>query len=534
MNNPFERIVDLSAEKRALLDEIFKDEGLSLASLPIPRLTKTRKLIPCSFAQQRLWFLDRMGLSSSVYNTPFAATVTGPLEVDVLRRVLTEINRRHEALRTRFVVVDGQPVQAVSPESSVDLNDVDLTGLPKRGQDAEARRLVTEDVNKPFDLEEGPLFRASLLRLQEEHHILVLTMHHIVTDGWSLGVLYGELVALYGAFLNENPSPLPELPIQYGDFAVWQREWLRGQVLEEQLSYWKQRLAGAPPVLELPSDRPRPNIQAFRGSRMSVKLSKALSEQIKALSRREGTTLFMTLLAAYQVLLHRYTGQEDIVVGALVPTHRNRTETEGLIGFFVNTLVMRTSLSDDPTFTELLGRVRKICLDAYAHQDLPFEKLVEELRPERDLSRNPLFQTWFDVMDDWTVTKELPGLTFRPMEVDQHVAKADVGVSMRDSDDGINGTCEYNTDLFDSSTIERLLAHFQTILEGVVDDPGLRVSEIPLMRERELKQLLVEWNDTNREYPSDQGIHELFEAQVKEHPIQLPSFWVMISSLILS
>jgi non-ribosomal peptide synthetase component F len=344
------------------------------------------------------------------YNIPAGVRLTGSLHVMALKQSLNEIVRRHEALRTSFTTVNGEAVQVITQTSTLLLPIVNLSELPQAEQQAEVERLATAAAQGSFDLAQGPLLRATLLQLNETEHILLLTMHHIVSDGWSMGVFIRELAALYCAFSNEKPSPLPELPIQYADFAHWQRQWLQGEVLEEQLSYWKQQLNNAPPVLELPTDRPRPPIQSYQGAIASLVLCESLSQKLKFLSQRSGVTLFMILLAAFQTLLYRYTGQSDICIGSPI-ANRNRSETEGLIGFFVNTLVLRTDLSGNPSFQELLGRVREVALGAYAHQDLPFEQLVEALQPERSLSHQPLFQVMFILQNSPMPSLELPGLT---------------------------------------------------------------------------------------------------------------------------
>ena len=332
-----------------------------------------------------------------------------------------------------------------------------------------------------------------------------------------MGVLYHELSVLYQAFANAETSPLADLPIQYADFAAWQREWLQGEVLESQLSYWKKQLDGAPVVLNLPTDRPRPTMQSFRGARQSVELSTELTQGLKTLSRKEGVTLYMTLLAAFQTLLHRYTGQDDIVVGSPI-ANRNRIEIEGLIGFFVNTLVLRTDHSGNPTFRELLRRVREMALEAYAHQDLPFEKLVEELRPDRDLSRSPLFQVMFVFQNAPARELSFKGLNVSPVRVAGETAKFDLTLSVNEVPAGLRASLQYSTDLFDEATITRLLGHFEILLEGIVANPEQRISELPLLTEAEKHQLLVEWNDTKRDYPSDKCIHQLFEEQVERTP----------------
>ncbi|MGH9893434.1 MAG: condensation domain-containing protein, partial [bacterium] len=346
-----------------------------------------------SFAQQRLWFLDQLEPDSSVYNVSSALRLRGPLNVAPLQRSLNEIVRRHEALRTVFPAVEGRPVQVVSPSLVLPLPVVDLSDRPTREREDKALRLANREVQLPFDLARGPLFRPTLLRLATDDHILVLTLHHIVSDDWSMGVLYRELTVLYEAFSQGRSSPLAELPVQYSDFTRRQHEELHGEALAQQLSYWKAQLEGIS-TLQLPTDRPRPAVESFRGAHQSIVLSKELTDAVKALSRREKATLFMTLLAAFQVLLCRYTGQEDIVVGTPI-ANRSRVEFEGLIGFFLNTLALRADLSGNPSFLELLARVREVAFEAYAHQELPFEKLVEELQPERSLSRNPLFQVLF-------------------------------------------------------------------------------------------------------------------------------------------
>jgi len=473
--------------------------------------------LPLSFAQQRLWFLDQLAPGNLFYNIPMAVRLKGRLDVAALERSLNEIVRRHEPLRTTFETVRGKPVQVIAPELILPLPVVDLTDLPEAEREVEAQRRAQEEVRQPFDLAEGPLLRAQLLKLDEEDHVALLTMHHIVSDGWSMGVLVREIAALYGAFSAGKPSPLPDLPIQYADFAHWQREWLQGEVLETQLDHWKQQLSDSPPVLELPTDRPRPAVQTSQGATQSFTLPKGLSESLKTLGREERATLFMTLLAAFQSLLYRYTGQEDISIGTPI-ANRTRGEIEGLIGFFVNTLVMRTDFSGDPSFEELLARVREVALDAYAHQDLPFETLVEELQPQRDLSHTPLFQVMF-VLDTAPMgTLELPGLTLSPVEVSSGTATFDLTLSMTSGPAGLGGYVEYNTDLFDRATIERMVGHFQTLLEGIVTNPEQPISRLPILTEAEQQQLLVGWNETAIDFPRETCIHHLFEAQVEARP----------------
>jgi len=481
--------------------------------------------LPLSFAQQRLWFLDQLKPGNSTYNIPAAMRLRGPLNVAALEQSLNEIVRRHEALRTTFASVEGQPIQIISPPEPFTLSIADLRQLPETEREPEARRLATEEARRPFDLAQGPLLRTTLLRLGEEEHVLLLTMHHIVSDGWSMGILFRELSTLYEAFSAGKPSPLPELPIQYADFAVWQLQWLQGEVLEAQLAYWRKQLAGAPSMLELPTDRPRPTVQTYRGDRQSVVLSKTLSEALKALSQGEGVTLFMTLLAAFKALLYRYIGQDDIVVGTPI-ANRNRVETEGLIGFFVNTLVLRTNLSGNPSFRELLGRVRGVTLEAYAHQDLPFEKLVEELQPERDLSRTPLFQVFFNMLNIEGLGLKLRGLTVERLPPSEPDSKFDLTLYAREQNEGIYLRLVYNADLFDATTITRMLGHFQTLLQSIAAHPEQRLSRLPLLTESEQHQQFIRGNLTRPTNPFiefkreeiEQSIPNHFEQQVKKYP----------------
>jgi len=470
-----------------------------------------------SYAQERLWFLDRLESGNPAHNISVACRLEGSLSVTALERGINEIVRRHEALRTTFATVDGHPVQIIAPNLTLSLLVEDLRKLPETERGAEAQRLLTEEIRRPFDLAQGPLLRTILLWLDDEEHALLLTMHRIVSDDRSIRVFNRELVALYEAFYTGKPSPLPELPIQYADFTVWQRQWLQGEVLEGQLSYWREQLGGDLPVLELPTDRLRPATQTFQGAHHSFVLSSDLTDALKASSCQEGVTLFMTLLAAFKTLLYRYTGQEDVVVGSPI-ANRNRSEIEGLIGFFVNTLALRTDLSGNPTFRELLGRVREVTLGAHARQDLPFEKLVQDLQPERDLSRTPLFQVMFTFQNAPAEALALPGLTVNPLEIETETAQFDLTLSMEETGQGLKGVVKYNTDLFDAATIERMIGHFRILLEGAVVNSEQRLWELPLLTEAERHQLLVAWNDTEADYPKDKCIHQLFEEQMVRTP----------------
>jgi amino acid adenylation domain-containing protein len=473
--------------------------------------------LPLSFAQQRLWFLEQLEPGNPLYNTPGALRLKGRLDASALGRALGEVVRRHEILRTTFDAPQGSPVQLISEPRPVSIPSVDLSGLNDAEREAEARRLTTAEAQLPFDLTSGPLLRATLLRLGGEEHVLLVTTHHIISDGWSVGVLVRETAELYAAFTGHRPAPLEELRLQYADYAIWQREYLSGERLDSQLAYWRGRLAGLPPALELPADRPRPTVRSTRGEFITLELPVGLTGGLKALSNREGATLFMTLLAAFQTLLSRYAGQEDVAVGVPV-ANRRRREIEGLIGFFVNTLVMRADLSGDPTFRELLGRVREAALGAYAHQDVPFEMLVEELQPERDLGRTPLFQVMFVLQNVPPYELTLPGLSVEQLEVGSGTAKFDLMLSLEESEGRLRGVFEYSTDLFDEATARRMLDHFATLLEGVVRQPGRRISGLPLLAEEEERQLLVGWNRTAADFPRGRCIHDLFAEQAGRTP----------------
>ena len=509
---------ELDSKRRALLDVLLQEEGFK--SLLIPKITRRKGggSPPLSFAQEQLWFMDQLEPGNPFYNLPTGVRLSGPLNVAALEQSLNEILRRHEALRTTFVTVDGNPVQVIAPALTIKLPVVDLSALPETERESLARQMTTERARGSFNLAEGPLLRATLLRLAEEEHIFLLTIHHIVTDGWSMGVFFRELSALYEAFYARKLFSLPELPVQYADFAYWQHEWLQGEILEQQLSYWKQQLAGIPTLLALPTDRLRLPVQSFRGASQSVVLPKRLTEELKTLSRQEGATLFMTLLAAFQTLLSRLTGQEDIVVGSPI-AGRNRPEVEGLIGLFINTLVLRTDLSGNPTFRKLLGRVREVALGAYAHQDIPFEKLLGELQLERSLSRNTLFQVML-VLNQPTLERNLnlPGLNSSKVPIGMGVAKFDLILFIVDGGESLRCSFTYNTDLFDATTIARMVRHFQTLLESIVANPDEGLSDLPLLIDTERKQLLVDWNNTTTANAKNKCIHELFEAQVKRAP----------------
>ncbi len=490
-------------------------EKLFKQAPPIQPVSRNQNL-PLSWSQERLWFLAQLEPDTPVYNEPCTIRFTGAIDVDALSKALNEIIKRHESLRTRFITVDSQPVQVIAPPDTFNLAVVDLRQFPQELREVEALRIATKEAKLLFDLTTSPLLRATLMQLADEDYRLFLTFHHIVIDGVSIySVFLPELAALYKAFSTDQPLPLTELPVQYADFALWQRQWLTGEILSSQLDYWEQQLGGDLPVLQLPLDRPRSAQQTFRGARQCLTLSKELTESLKALSQQEGVTLYMTLLAAFKTLLYRLSGQEDILVGS-VSAGRNRPEIEGLIGFFVNTLVLRTDMSGNPSFLKLLDQVREVTLGAYAHEDLPFEKLVEILQPDRSPGQNPLFQVAFapqppmpSLNVDWTVSY---------VDIQTDTAKFDLTLEVEERPEGIIGRLEYNTDLFDASTISRMIGHFKTLLAGIVANPKARVSELPLLTEAERHQLLVEWNNTFAEYPQDKCIHQLFEAQAQQQP----------------
>jgi amino acid adenylation domain-containing protein len=488
--------------------------------LAVPPLSKAPEgPTPLSFAQERLWFLDQLEPGSAFYNVPAAIRLTGRVDVSALERAIGEVVRRHDALRTTFEATEGHARAFTHPWSPFRL-DV----LPA-ADEAEARAFAQKEAEKPFDLARGPLFRAALIRVgeatasgRELDHVLLFTMHHIVSDGWARGVLVRELAALYDAFAQNKPSPLDHLPFQYADFAHWQRSWLAGAVLEKELGYWKGKLAGAPAALELPTDRPRPPVQSFRGALHMVKLPAELGKATHAFAKGEGATLFMVLFAAWTTLLSRYARQTDVVVGSPI-AGRSQSSLEGLIGFFVNTLVLRTDLSGEPTFKDVVKRVREAALGAYAHQDLPFERLVEALSPERDLSRSPLFQVMFVLQNAPLPPLSLPGLMLSPLETDSGTAKFDLTLTVAELPSGeLAGGFEYNTDLFDEATIAKLGEHFGVLLAAALAEPKKRVAELPLMLEAERSQLATELAGTSAPLPEGALITDLIELEGSKAP----------------
>ncbi|MCC5616019.1 amino acid adenylation domain-containing protein [Nostoc sp. CHAB 5836] len=512
--------VDLEAE--VSIADFF--EGMSMRSLAtkilaqmtaetIPSLSLTQvqkaEVYPLSFAQQRLWFLDRLEPGNPAYNISLAVNLKGQLEVTLLEQSLNEVIQRHETLRTTFSTVNGQSVQIIASSLKLSLSVIDY-------QNGAVQQLLTQQSQQPFDLIQGPLLRAKLLRLAQQEHILLLEMHHIISDGWSVEVFLQEIALLYKAFLTRSSSPLPEVSIQYKDFAYWQRQWLQGEILQTQLSYWKQQLEGIPAALQLPTDRPRPVVQTSHGAQQSIELPEKVIEQLKAIAPQKGVTLFMLLLAAFQTFLYRYTGQDDIAVGTAI-ANRNRDEIKQLIGFFVNTLVLRTDMGGNPTFDELLTRVKKVALGAYTHQDLPFDQIVEAVQPERHTSQTPLFQVMFNVQD-YSQLPEMPGLALSLLKIETKTAQFDLSLSIEITKERVMASFEYNTDLFDAVTITKMLRHFQNLLSGIAVNPQARLSNLSLLSAADHHELL-ELSTNKSQIPNSQEcIHQQFEAQVERTP----------------
>ncbi|GHG84838.1 hypothetical protein GCM10012319_40930 [Comamonas sp. KCTC 72670] len=472
--------------------------------------------LPLSFAQQRLWFIDQLEPGSAAYNIATAVILEGDLQPTLLQQALEALTARHESLRTTFTASGEDAVQRILPNLEVPLPLVDLSGLEQAEQDAQTRRLVSEEAARPFSLSEGPLLRARLFRLASERHVLVLTLHHIVSDGWSTGVLIRELGALYLSRVQGTPSPLAPLPIQYADFAAWQRGWLHGPVLQAQLDFWRNQLNGAPPILELPTDRPRPAVQTYRGASLPFSIPQTLAARINGLAQRHGATPFMVLLASWQLLLSRYSGQDDISVGSPI-AGRTRSELEGLIGFFVNTLVLRARIDSGASFLQLLAQVKQTTLGAYEHQDVPFEKLVEELRPQRSLSHSPLFQVMFSLQNTPQEALDLTSLSVRPLSFDSSLAKFDLTLALAESNGGYDGTLNFNSDLFDGATAQRMATHFHALIAAIVEHPEHAVSSLSFLSGGERQQLLTEWNDLRT--PLRRGlIHQRISEQAARTP----------------
>ncbi len=472
--------------------------------------------IPLSYAQQRIWFSHHLIGASCTYNVPWVLRLRGPLRTEALEASLNEVIRRHEALRTTYVEQDGAPVQIVQASLTLRLTVVDLSEYPEDQRELESQKLIKHEIGTPFDLEKGPLFMGRLLRLGDRDNILLLVLHHIVLDGWSMGILMRELSTLYEAFVQHRPSPLPELAIQYADHTIWQRNWLQGEALERHLAFWKNQLAGLQP-LELPIDKVRPSLQSYRGDVQRFALSARLVDDLKTLSQQEHVTLFMVLAAAFQALLQRYSGQDDIAIGTPV-AGRTHPELKELIGFFVNTVVLRTDLSGDPSFRELLTKVRKAAWGAYIHQDLPFQMLVEELHPQRDPSRHPLVQVMFILQNAPNADLQLDGVAVEVLPFDTGTAKFDLTFEFSQTSQGLSVAVEYASDLFEAATITRLIGHFVNLLDAIVAQPDAPLSRLTMLSEAERWQLLEGWNNTAAEFPRYHCVHQLFEEQVGRTP----------------
>jgi amino acid adenylation domain-containing protein len=492
------------------------NDGLFIKTHDIHSLSRP-ELLPLSFAQQRLWFVEQLESVGAAYHIPIIFRINGVLDIPALELTLNEIVGRHEVLRTTFKMVDGEPVQIIASTQPVSLPVVDLRSLPEAEREQEVLSLSSEQAQLKFNLETGPLMHMRLVRLSDEEHVLQMTLHHLVADGWSIGVLAREAMAFYEAFTQEQPSPLPPLVIQYADFALLQREWFQGGGLDAAREYWRTQLAGAPEALELPTDYPRPSAQTFRGAQFDFLVSQTITEDLNNLSQRENVTLFMTLLAAFTVLLSRYANESDIVVGTPI-ANRQHSELENLIGFFANTLALRVKVDPELTFRELLRHVREVALGAFAHQDVPFELLVEDLQPQRDLNRNPLFQVMFAVQNTPAVELQIPGVSFGVQEFSTNATRFDLECHLRQVNDELRGQLVYCTDLFEQETIERLLCNYESLLESVVSNPDRRVSEFSLLTPEEEHTLLVDWNRTNVDFPRDKRVHDLFEEQAARTP----------------
>ncbi len=480
MSNLAERLTTLSPQQRALLERRLREKRVN--SLVPQTITRRGPSDPCplSIDQERLWFVSCLEPDSSAYNLTTAVRVGGRLNKSVLQRSFDEVIKRHEILRTTFPARNGEPYQRIAPALSLKIPKVDLRRLPKTRQEHALQQIIRAESHRPFDLSAGPMLRSTLLQFGETEHALVIVLHHIITDWWSFDLLWRELTLLYQAFSEGRPSPLAELPVQYADFALWQRRWLRGEVLESRLSYWKKQLAGAQFILELPTDRPRPPVQTYNGKRQYFEPPQHLWHGLRTIGREEKATLYMTLLAAFYTFLQRYTGRDDIIVGSPY-ANRSMYETEGMIGYLLNLLVLRADLSGDPTFRELLRRVRAVTLGAYNNNDLPLASLLQELQPERDPSRNPLFQVSYVFTNSWGTVFERSDLSLTPVEVDNGQARFDLSLGIRNGEDAPLVIFEYNTDLFDDSTISRMMGHFRRLLEGIVANPEQRLSDLPLL-----------------------------------------------------
>jgi amino acid adenylation domain-containing protein len=520
MKDISERISALTPEQRALFEARLKQKGLHnqiTAVQTIPRRqNRNSATCPASIDQERLWFIDQLQPGNTAYNIFSASRIRGSLNVPIMERVINELIQRHEVLRTTLKSVDGVPVQVIAPELEITLEPVSLEHLPEEERYDEALRLTTEEFARPFDLEKEPLVRVGLLRLAEDDFVLQVNMQHAITDRWSFAVFEKELAVLYQAFATGQPSPLPELPIQFADYAVWQRERMNSDEYKKDLEYWLRQL-DVSFVLDFPTDFPRPPVQNFRGARVYVGYPKSLLDGLKELSRREGVTMFMTLMAAFKTLIYRYTNQHDILISTPIGT-RLRPETENLVGYLLNLLIVRTDLSGNPTFRELLKREQEACVGAYAHQEVPFGKLVQELKPKQDASRNPIAQVAFLYLDFPEATAmQFLGLTATPIDIDNGASRFDITLAMIETPEGFAISIEYISDIFEHGRMERMAKHLQVLLEGIIANPDARLSDVPILTLAEQRQL-QHWNDTAHQFPSTLLVHQLFEQQAALRP----------------
>ncbi|MFN6154288.1 MAG: non-ribosomal peptide synthetase, partial [Dolichospermum sp.] len=515
MSDLLKRLENLSPEKRELVLQKLKKQQQPPLLQPVSR----EKPLPLSFAQQRLWFIDQLEGENGVYNVPFFWQISGILNINALEKAILEIIHRHEILRTSFSIVNESPIQIIHTQPELKIEILDWEQVAEKDKFSKAKHLATAELQKPYDLAKAPLLRVKLLKLADKSHLLLLVIHHIVCDGWSMDIFRKELFTLYTAFCNGESSSLPPLSLQYADFAHWQRSYLQGENLNKQLNYWQQQLAEINPLLELPTDYQRPSVQSFKGRSEFLEIDLNLTQKLKRLSQESGTTLFMTLLAVFALLLSRYSNQNDIVVGSAI-ANRNRQEIEPLIGFFVNTLALRTNLQGNPSFRELLQRVKQVTLDAYDHQDLPFEKLIDELGLERSLAHHPLFQVAFGLQSGTPEKIELPGLTLTRFEWENTTTFFDLSLIFRETPQGLTGEWEYATDLFADATIQRMKEHFAVLLKQITDNPHQSINNLSLLTEDEIQQLQT-WNHSQTEYPQDKTLVDLFAEKVIKNPDNL-------------
>lgn len=510
-------VANLSPEKRALMQQLLQAQGVDLAEKIILPQGRSTNIFPVSFSQQRLWFLEQLEPGSPVYNIPAVVRMRGRVDAQALEKSINAVVSRHEILRTTFRTVEEQPHQVISPELNLVVQFVDLSGVEHQDRESEALRFAKQETQKPFDLAQGPLLRPTLIKVDGENYYFLLVMHHIVSDGWSTGVLLHELRTFYAAFQSNQSVQLEPLTVQYADFSVWQRNWLRGKNLQSQLDYWKRQLVNCSQTLDILTDFPRPAVQSNRGSFVSFSLPREMQMALNDLARKNQATLFMVLLAAYAALLYRISGQDDLNIGVPI-ANRNRSETAPLIGFFINTLVMRANFSGEPTFIDFLARIREMAMSAFAHQDLPFEMLVDELGVQRDMSHSPFFQAMFVLNNAPIQTLEAGSIILEPIDVDNETTKFDLVLSMNEDKDGLKGKLEYNTDLFKRQTIAGLLEHFRILIGSLLTDPSQKISLLPMLSQAERETLLITWNQTERSVTGGNPVHELISQRVTLAP----------------